>query len=113
MNGFIKTTYKKSMEEEVLMPQKFKERAKELKEKMKDVSGCDAGANTRERPYVVARAMIAHVLIEEGCTFQQTGQLLGRNHSTIVHYEKNMAAYLSSPGYEAERELWEKFKKEI
>ena len=112
MNGFIKITYGKSMKEQ-LIPQKFKQRAKELKEKMKLVSGYDAEANTRERPFVTARTMIAHVLIEEGCTFQQTGQLLGRNHSTIVHYEKNMAAYLSSPGYEAERELWERFKKEI
>ena len=99
--------------EEQLIPQRYKDRAKELKEKMKLVSGYDAEASTRERPYVIARTMIAHTLIAEGCTYQQAGQLLGRNHSTIVHYEKNMAAYLSSPGYEAERELWGKFLKEI
>ena len=99
--------------EEVLVPQKFKRRAKELKEKMKLVSGFDAEASTRERPYVIARTMIAHMLIAEGCTYKQAGQLLGRNHSTIVHYESNMATYLSSPGYEAERELWDKFLKEI
>jgi len=99
--------------EEVLMPQRFKERAAELIGKMKKLSGFDAGANTRARPCVVARVMVAHILIAEGCTLHQAGRLLGRNHTTIIHYEKLMTAYLSSPGYDAERELWDRFLKEI
>lgn len=96
-----------------MIPPRYRERAKHLRGVMRDLSGVDVKNPSRKRIYVVPRAMIAHVLIREGCTTLQVGALLGKNHATITHYKDLMADFLSSPGYEAERELWTKFKNAI
>lgn len=80
---------------------------------MRKISGVDVANPSQKRMYVVPRAMVARVLVEEGCTTLQAGALLGKNHATISHYKDLMADFQSSPGYEAERELWTKFMNAI
>lgn len=92
---------------------RMREWAEELRQTMRRVSGADAATKTRERDNVVARAMIAHVLLEMGMTTIQVGALLGKNHATISHYRNLMAAFMSSPGYTVERELWNDFSKAV
>ena len=84
-------------------------RAETLRQIMLNVSEIDAKENTRRRPVVIARAMVAYALLSEGMTTMQVGTLLGKDHSTIVHYFQLTVTFLSSPGYEAERELLNDF----
>ena len=77
------------------------------------LSGVDCADKTRKRDVVSVRAMISRVLLAEGYTEFQVGEALGKNRATINHYKGKMRVFLSSPGYEAERELWLKFRGEI
>ena len=80
---------------------------------MLEVSGYDVFDKSRDRPVVVARVMVSAVLLDDGLTVMQIGRLLGKNHTTIVHYKGLMNSFMTSPGYGAERDLWEKFKNTI
>ncbi len=97
----------------VLIQKKYIDRANHLCRVMKEVSGVDIKNPHRDRLHVVSRAMVATTLLEEGMTTIQVGQILGKNHATISHYKGLMEVFLSSPGYDAEMELWEKYKKLI
>lgn len=74
--------------------------------------GYDPLNPTRRREFVAARAIIAHYLELAGCTLADIGELLGKNHATIVHYRERFDA-MFYPGADAERDLYERFKKEI
>ena len=99
--------------EQILIPQKYRDLAEKLRQVMLELTGVDACKQTRARAVVVPRAMVAWILVSEGCTTFQAGALLGKNHATISHYKDLMADFLSSPGYDAERELWTKFQERI
>ena len=47
--------------------------------------------STSRRPHlVIARSILAVMLkMECGCTFSRAGELVGRDHSSVVSYEKN------------------------
>ena len=100
-------------EKKILIEQSRRDRANELIQIMRSIGNIDATTQSRERVYVVARAMIAKVLIAEGCTTIEVGAMLGRNHATISHYKDLLDNFLTSPGYNAERELWTKFTNQI
>lgn len=95
-----------------MVQEKYKNRAQELCGIMKDMSGIDPMENTRRRDVVTARMMVAIVLLNEGCTTMDAAELLQKNHSSISLYKERIKL-LDVPGYKAEKELWEKFKKVI
>lgn len=79
---------------------------------MREMTGIDPMAKGRQREYVLARAVIAHCLEMEGCPLVNIARLLEKNHSTIVYYRGRFET-IFTPGNDAEREFWEKFKNEI
>lgn len=87
-------------------------RAQQLCAIMRELSGIDPMENSRKRDVVTARMMVAMALLHEGCTTMQVAELFGRNHSAVIHYKDRWLG-IFMPGWEAERELWEKFKKAI
>ncbi len=99
--------------ETMLVTERLLNRADELCSVMESIAGVDVRKETNRRVYVTARVMVAYALLGEGCTENVVGQMLGKNHSTINHYRNKMATFLEAPGYDAERELWGKFKEAI
>ena len=95
-----------------MIREKYIQRAEELCAKMRELSGINPMENSRKRDIVTARMMVAIVLMQEGCTTMQVAELFGRNHSAIIHYKDRWLG-LFMPGWEAERELWEKFKQSV
>ncbi len=92
---------------------KLRDLAERLCSVMLEVSGVDAMQETRRRPVVMARVMVANALLAEGYTEHAVGAVLGWDHATIHHYRNRMEAVLTTPGYEDERDLWKRFKRSI
>lgn len=99
------------MNEKNLTDPRLRERAQRLCAVMKEVSGHDPLDETRRRAVVMARMMVASALLAEGYTENAVGTVLGWDHSTIHHYRKRMKEVMTTPGYEAEKEILGKFKK--
>lgn len=57
----------------------------------------DVREPSRERRVVDARIILGYFLYREGLTNEKIGQLLGKDHSTVVHYRRLMADALSFP----------------
>ena len=89
-----------------------KERAAYLCSVIKDLSGMDPLEDSRKRDVVSVRMMVAMQLYLEKFREKEIAELLHRDRVSIYHYEERWHA-LYMPGWEAERELWEKFKKAI
>ena len=43
-------------------------------------------SRSRTKPFVVVRVFLARLLYKEGWTQERIGELMDRDHSTIVHY---------------------------
>ena len=95
-----------------MVSEKYTKRTQHLCAVMKELSGVDPLENSRLRDVVSARMMVSMVLIRDGCTTVQIAELLNMNHAAISHY-KNRFKLLSVPGWDVERELWEKFNNAI
>lgn len=80
---------------------------------MREVSGCDPAEESRRRPVVTARTFVAYRLMQQGFTEHAIGAVMGWDHSTVNHYRRKASFMLTAPGYDAERELWNKFNKAI
>jgi len=52
--------------------------------------------NTRQRPYVNARATMSYLLRQKGYSLQAIGRILNKNHATIINLTKNFEWYLKS-----------------
>ena len=91
----------------------LRRRAQYLSETMKEVCGFDPTEETRRRDVVMARIMVVYVLLLEGWSENQIGSVMGWDHSTINYYRKRMIAILTTPGYNAEIDIWEKFRQTI
>lgn len=96
-----------------MISEKQRQRVKFLCLKMEEISGLNPMQRTRKRDIVCARMIVAFALRLDGNTLMDIGELLGVDHSTAAFYEWRMRMILNTAGYNAERELWEKFKKEI
>lgn len=90
-----------------------RERADHLVDTMKELTGINPVEESRKRSVVSCRTMVANVLLLEGWTEHQIGAALGWDHSTINHYRKKFEAMMTTPGYDAEKEIWRKFKEAI
>lgn len=53
---------------------------------VENLTGFDPLKDTRKRGNVEARVLLANALLTMGMTETATGDLLGKNHSTIHHY---------------------------
>ena len=73
------------------------------------LTGADPAERSRRWVVVYSRMMVAYRLLLEGWTQHRVANQLGVDHSTINHYRQRMAIILSTPGYEGEQELWNKF----
>lgn len=87
-------------------------RMKELCDIMQEVSGVNPLIKSQKRVAVAARMMVSCRLVDEGVPALHIEQALGWNHATISHYKDRMDM-IWYPGWEAERELWLKFKAKL
>lgn len=97
----------------VLIPYTLRVRANDYCKQMEAIAGCDPATERRTRQAVTARTMVCYALLLKGYTEHAIGAIMGWDHSTINHYRKKMYDFLYTPGYDAERELWNKFKTAI
>lgn len=96
-----------------MISEKLKKRADALCRAMDGASGVNPLEKTRKRAVVTARAFVAYALVKEGFMLTDIGRALGFDHATIIHYKEMVGNILTSPGYDAEREMWEQFNKKI
>ena len=61
-------------------------KARELRNVIEEVFGLDIMLKNRSRKRVDARIVYAKILRENGYSFPQIGELLAKDHSTIIHY---------------------------
>lgn len=80
---------------------------------MRDLTGTDPLERSRRRDLVAARMMIAFVLAKDGASEPAIGELLGMNHTTIHYYITERMPRITLPGWEAEYDIWLKFKKAV
>lgn len=74
----------------------------------------DVRTKHREENLVNARIVLSHFLYQLGLTYQRIGQLLGKNHATVIHYRKRMDDALGFPQADPKLMLlYNKFLKEI
>lgn len=69
---------------------------------------------SREPAHVWGRTMVAYQMIQEGYTYCEIGQQLGRNRATITWLKYKMQDALAFPqGYRDILEIWDNFQKLI
>lgn len=61
-----------------------------------EVLNVDILDKTREREHVNARIIFSSILRERGYSLTKIGSFLGKDHSSIVHYLKNVDWYLKT-----------------
>lgn len=57
----------------------------------------DVRKPSRGRRLVNARIILSFLLYQEGFTLEKIGQLFGKDHSTITHYQRRMEDALGMP----------------
>lgn len=100
------------MNERTLITPGLRNRTIFLRAVLLELSGLDAFGKDRSRASSTARMMVAQQLYKEGNSELDIARVLGRNHSTIHYYRVKMDL-LNLPGYEAERDIWKKFKERL
>ena len=68
----------------------------DLKKIINEVFELDLLRKTRQREYVDARRVFAHMLLKEGATFAGIGKYLGLNHATVHFYTKRFSWIIKS-----------------
>lgn len=97
----------------MLIPSYYKKRIKTIANILLETSGLNIFAKKRTRENVTARMIASYQLQTEGLTTTMIGSLIGKNHSTVTFYIERMRTALKIPGYEAELEIYEAFKKKL
>lgn len=92
-----------------MVSERMKQRADFLCEVMKEVSGIDPKEKTRRREVVNARMMVAQVLLDAGYIEADVATLVGRDRGSVRNYREKMK-WIHLPMFEAEAELWKRFK---
>lgn len=100
----------------------IKERArrKALREKMAldnyisrmyDCVGVEKDCLSRSREQVMMRVIVANLLIEQGFTTHQIGDLMGKDHSTICYLKRQFEAWKEFPSaFKKEMGIYNKIK---
>lgn len=88
--------------------------AEEIKGKVLDEMGItDYSSKSREHRNVIARIIIANVLIRRGYTGYGIGVVLNKKHSSVDHYRLLLNDWLDFPQYyEEELAIWHKISKQ-
>lgn len=81
---------------------------------MAEILGEPIPAKSRETGFVWARAMVAYQLIREGFTTIETGRMVGKNYSTIIHLKNKMQDALDyAYAYQDVINIWKHFQNRI
>lgn len=101
------------MNKPTIIPYILRKTAAYYCDKMREVSGVNPTDESHRRPVVVARTFVAYRLLRQGFSEHAVGAVLGWDHATINRYRRRGYEMLNIPGYDAERELWDKFNQAI
>lgn len=94
-----------------LEDKRIDERFKQLKKAADEVIGENILSDSRERPVVFGRRMVAYVMRKEGNSLESVGRRLNKDHSTICTLCKGMEDILQYPKFfKEETEAWKRFK---
>lgn len=81
---------------------------------MADIIGEPVQMESRHPRYVWARIMVAYQLFKEGYTTTETGKMLGKNHTTIIHMRTRMEdALMYDYAYQDIIHIWKQFKAKL
>lgn len=84
---------------------------KDYIEIMSDIIGIDITVKCRKKEVVWGRNMVAYQLRRDGLSLHDVGNILGLDHSTVVHCEQNVTNMLQNPlMYFEEMRIWKRFK---
>lgn len=93
----------------ILISESLRQKYKDYCSFMQEITGEDPEKKTRIRIYVTMRSMIAYRLSIEGSPLLHIGYVMDKEHSTIRHYINKVIDFFTYPGFDSERELWDKF----
>lgn len=88
--------------------------AEEIKQKVFTEMGISVySSRSREHQFVIARVIIANILLRKGGTGYGIGVILGKGHSAINNYKRTLEDWLEYPKYyEEEISIWNKISKQ-
>ena len=93
----------------ILISESLRQKYKDYCSFMQEITGEDPEKPSRVRIYVTMRAMIAYRLASEYYPLLHIGYVMDKEHSTIRHYINKVIDFFTYPGFDSERELWDKF----
>ncbi len=93
----------------ILISESLRQKYKDYCSFMQEITGEDPEKPSRVRIYVTMRAMIAYRLASEYYPLLHIGYVMDKEHSTIRHYINKVLDFFTYPGFDSERELWDKF----
>jgi len=80
---------------------------------MCEITGQNVLSESKIRSVAIPRMMVMYQLRLEGISGSDVARLLGKNHSTVIYSAKRVNDMLTTPGYNAEREIWKEFQSKI
>ena len=95
----------------ILISESLQQKYKDYCSFMQEITGEDPEKKSRIRIYVTMRSMIAYRLSIEGSPLLHIGYVMDKEHSTIRYYINKVIDFFTYPGFDSERELWNKFMK--
>ena len=75
---------------------KLKNEALSLLKICENTFNCDLKSKSRKTNYIYARMAFSSLLRKRGHRFSTIGSFINRDHSTIIHYERNLEIYLKT-----------------
>ena len=79
-----------------------------------EILGDDVMQRCRRKDLTWGRYMVAYMLRKDGMTQEKVGRLLGLDHSTVYHCEKQVERMLERPSmYQEEFKVWNLFISKI
>lgn len=95
----------------ILISESLRQKYEDYCSFMQEITGEDPEKKTRIRIYVTMRAMIAYRLASEHYPLLHIAYVMDKEHSTIRYYINKVLDFFTYPGFDSERELWDKFMK--
>lgn len=89
-------------------------RAQVLLDMLSEILGEPIPVKSRLTRFVWARAIVAYQLLKEGYSTLESGRMLGKDHSTIIHMRDNMSYVLKFPSmYMDVINIWKQFQNKL
>lgn len=93
---------------------KINTRFRSCEKVMSQLTGINVLEDTRRRDVVIARDIIAYTLLQEGFYSVAVGEVLKRDHATVLHMRNKIWNVLDCPEcYRWEYELLTRFREEL